>query len=762
MEAQPRTRETEKSDEGHDPREDSAKNAQPIPDPPPLPPPCREDYLAEDHQEERRKHDPCGWRVPEDGQKDAQQNQTSSSTPPPGRDDHGKGVRKVRRTEESEEDLYDSGPLDYRDFRLQIGRGPAGGFVVEVQDAAARRVGTEFSLPLDAGNVERHLKDLWSQRPARHEDELAQEVDDRIGSKLFAAAVSGDVLSCYESTVAGLRGLAAGGANVGLRIRLVAGSPAAGVALDQDAALAEDLQRVGSQPWEYLYNPKVGRLLGRLACDRRTPVVRSLDTPHFLPPLAVDGPLRILVVDCAPEDQRPLETEKERRQLRSAIENTDVARVFPLIDPTIPELRQKLLRVNPHILHFIGHGDFDHDRGDGYLCLVGDDGKTDRLRADKLGQMLASITNLRLVFLNSCRTAQFPRRNGQDPWSATAAAVLRAGIPSVVAMQFPLGDPAAIAFSTGFYRALKEGDPLEAAVVEGRIEIQGCSPWEWGIPVLYLNAENGKLFMPKAGDSAAPWRADGSEPLKLGIRSFIGWGAGMKARVDQMLALDPYFDGRFIRQPELWSERVAPKLSRFLKRWVKGDRPVELEMAAHQTLAFLTGYLLDVKGGIPLTLLQRSEGKDPKLWAMDEGEIPPAPLWTVEESHLGSPEGDVAVAIGVTHPVFEDVKHYLSTHGISVGRLLSVKLPEGFDHTAIKSGAHAAALAKDLAYLLDLRTPAEKCRTLHILGSAPNGFFLYLGRKARGFGEIQLYEYDLEKTGHKSYQPSLRLPLAKA
>ncbi len=146
---------------------------------------------------------------------------------------------------------------------------------------------------------------------------------------------------------------------------------------------------------------------------------------------------------------------------------------------------------------------------------------------------------------------------------------------------------------------------------------------------------------------------------------------------------------------------------------------------------------------------------------MDVGEIPPGPLWTVEESNLGSPDGDVAVAIGVTRPVLGDVEHYLRSKGIPVGRLISLTLPENFNHRAVKSGAHAAALAQDLSNRLDLRSPAEKCRKLHILGSAPNAFFLYLGRKARGFGEIQLYEYDLEKTGHKGYQPSLCLPLGK-
>jgi CBASS immunity sensor of nucleotide second messenger signals len=184
-------------------------------------------------------------------------------------------------------------------------------------------------------------------------------------------------------------------------------------------------------------------------------------------------------------------------------------------------------------------------------------------------------------------------------------------------------------------------------------------------------------------------------------------------------------------------------------------------MAAHQTLAFLTGYLLDAKGGINLTLLQRTEGREPKPWRQDEGEVPPGPLWTVEESRLG-PSGDVAVAIGVTRPVLSDVKDYLRSQDIPIGRLLSVSLPQGFGQTVVKSGAHAADLAQDLANLIDSRSPDEKYRVLHILGAAPNALFLYLGSKAQGFGEIQLYEYDMEKKGNKTYQPSLRLPLARA
>lgn len=705
-----------------DPREDAAKDAQPSPIPPPPPPPPRDDCSKDD------------WR--EVIQKEPKKNLDPTAAPPP---TEGKPVYAGRNAE----------PLVYLEFRLRIGQGK-GGYEVEVQQAPTGSGTARTELPCDVDEVESYLKGLRDQLKERRGLDLAKEVDARVGEKVFSAVFSGDVLRSFENSVSGLRGYAASsGKEHGLRIRLQADTP-------------KDLLSVGAQPWEFAYDARQGGFAGRVACERLTPVVRCLDAPRFLPPLEVVPPYRILVVDCVPEDQNPLETEEERSELRIAIEHAKVARVVPLINPTVSELRRHLLRFRPHILHFIGHGDIDDVRGEGYLCLVDEDGKTDRLRGEELGQMLsAASSSLRLVFLNSCLTAKFPRYQGQDPWSATAAAILRAGVPAVIAMQFSILNSAATAFSTGFYRALREGDPLEAAVVEGRVEVQRSSaPWQWSIPVLYLNTQDGELFKPPAAIVAGS--RDEAPPLKLGIRSFLGWGRDMKARVAQMLALDSYFDDRFIRSPELWTERVAPKLSRFLKRWVQGDRPVELELAAHQTLAFLTGYLLDAKGGIELRLIQRSEGQKPQPWTKDSGEIPPDPLWTIEEKTLGTPEGDVAVAIGITHKVRADVEHYLEKHRIPVGRLISLELPGGFGHEVVKSGAHANALAQKVYNLMDERHPDEKCRTLHILGSAPNGFFVYLGRKARGFGAIQLYEYDLEKTGHKTYQPSLRLPLGKA
>ena len=88
-----------------------------------------------------------------------------------------------------------------------------------------------------------------------------------------------------------------------------------------------------------------------------------------------------------------------------------------------------------------------------------------------------------------------PRISGVEPFSGVATALVRAGVPAVLAMQFPISDQAAIAFSREFYRRLASGDALETAVTEGRLLISRRDPesLEWATPVLYLRAEGLRL-----------------------------------------------------------------------------------------------------------------------------------------------------------------------------------------------------------------------------------------------------------------------------
>jgi hypothetical protein len=62
-------------------------------------------------------------------------------------------------------------------------------------------------------------------------------------------------------------------------------------------------------------------------------------------------------------------------------------------------------------------------------------------------------------------------------------------------MQFEITDAAATAFAREFYGAMADGYPLEAALAEARGAIRDeGNLTEWGTPVLYSRAPDGRLF----------------------------------------------------------------------------------------------------------------------------------------------------------------------------------------------------------------------------------------------------------------------------
>ena len=126
---------------------------------------------------------------------------------------------------------------------------------------------------------------------------------------------------------------------------------------------APDLARL---PWEFLYSPEKDDFL---FSDRMKPVVRWLDVDEPPPTLKVEPPLRLLMAFAAPADRPDLKVGEEIAHLdRALAELTDsgMAKTVRLDHATLESLDNALLETRPHILHFIGHGDFVGDEG--YWC----------------------------------------------------------------------------------------------------------------------------------------------------------------------------------------------------------------------------------------------------------------------------------------------------------------------------------------------------------------------------------------------------------
>jgi pSer/pThr/pTyr-binding forkhead associated (FHA) protein len=245
-------------------------------------------------------------------------------------------------------------------------------------------------------------------------------------------------------------------------------------------------------PWEYLYNPALDRFL---ALSVETPLVRYLDLPERVKPLEVKLPLRLLVMISSPDNHPQLDVEQEWAKLKQALADLvrhGIVELERLKEATLTALQRRLRQKQFHIFHFIGHGCFDQQAQDGMLILE-DENKMGRPVSGKyLGTLVHDERTLRLAFLNACEGA---RSSCNDPFAGTAQSLVQQGIPAVVAMQFEMTDKTAVILAREFYAALSDGYPVDAALTEARKAIftQG-NDVEWGTPVLYMRAPDGRIF----------------------------------------------------------------------------------------------------------------------------------------------------------------------------------------------------------------------------------------------------------------------------
>jgi len=217
--------------------------------------------------------------------------------------------------------------------------------------------------------------------------------------------------------------------------------------------------------------------------------------PTPVTPLPVSPPLRVLAMISAPADVPELQGEEEWGKLNEALQDLagrGMVQVDRLETGTLAALQRPLRLHDYHVLHFVGHGGYDEDAKDGALALEGADGSTRLVTGRDLGLMLRGHRSLRLVVLNACEGA---RSAPDDPFSGVAQALVRQGVPAVIAMQFEISDPAALVFSQSLYQAIADGFPIDLAMVEARRAMfaEG-NEVEWATPVLYLRAPDGHVF----------------------------------------------------------------------------------------------------------------------------------------------------------------------------------------------------------------------------------------------------------------------------
>jgi hypothetical protein len=188
----------------------------------------------------------------------------------------------------------------------------------------------------------------------------------------------------------------------------------------------------------------------------------------------------ILIVESNPKNTPRLSAlSEEKRAIRNSLRIAGAEDVFTIETEnaaTIRDLGDAIVRYEPEIVHFMGHGE-----GDEGLCFHGDDGKKQLLPNSALDSIFERASRTaKLVFLNAC-------------YSAVQANIIAKHVDHVIGMSDKIPDQTALDFSKEFYRYLGLKKSVDDAFGWAMDIMKGLDLKDHTVPML-----GGKLKLPHA------------------------------------------------------------------------------------------------------------------------------------------------------------------------------------------------------------------------------------------------------------------------
>ncbi|MBA3530818.1 MAG: tetratricopeptide repeat protein [Ardenticatenales bacterium] len=272
-------------------------------------------------------------------------------------------------------------------------------------------------------------------------------------------------------------------------------------------------------PWELLADEGGHLFTQGIAVRRRLLKVTESDVKPF------ELPVRVLVVVARPDEGGFFDPRADAQPLLDALEELEGrAEVEFLYPPTLQALDKRLRsrRAPPiHVVHFDGHGVYQMKEGLGYLLFEDDKHQKDLVDANRLGNLLNS-SGVPLMVLSACQSAS--QKEESNPYASVATRLIRAGVGSVLAMNYAVLVEATRKFVGAFYENLVDGLTVGQATDEARRALLADTKRhsitrrdehgelgeytirlkDWFLPALYQQATDPVVFGPLPRPSAAP------------------------------------------------------------------------------------------------------------------------------------------------------------------------------------------------------------------------------------------------------------------
>lgn len=271
--------------------------------------------------------------------------------------------------------------------------------------------------------------------------------------------------------------------------------------------------RLARLPWEVLHTAERNSVGGAprpvatgtdVLFSRYQPSPGLVNTPGLRElMLGQQQPLKILMAIAGPTDQEHLELKREAIHLQEELsgrlgaEGSSTGRLaeiqLTILDqPDREQLTQALEQGQFQVLHYAGHSNLGVAGGNLYL-VNRKTGLTEVLSGDDLAGLLVN-NGIRMAVFNSCRsahtaTSELEHEIGEQ---SLAEALVRRGIPGVLAMAERIPDEVALTLTRLFYRNLKQGYPVDLSLSrarQGLISAYGSRQLYWALPTLYLHPE---------------------------------------------------------------------------------------------------------------------------------------------------------------------------------------------------------------------------------------------------------------------------------